>query len=84
MTKTSKIILVTIIATSILLGLGYAAIQNCLKDLDLYSDYGFYEAYDHENKGVVKSYFAHHQGMSLLGLTNYLKQLDLMTVIMIL
>ena len=28
MTKTSKIILVTIIATSILLGLGYAAIQN--------------------------------------------------------
>ena len=28
MTKTSKIIIVTIIATSILLGLGYAAIQN--------------------------------------------------------
>ena len=45
-----------------------------LKELDLYSEYGFYEAYDYENKGVVKSYFAHHQGMSLLGLTNYLKQ----------
>ena len=45
-----------------------------LKALDLYSDYGFYESYDHDNKGVVKSYFAHHQGMSLLGITNYLKQ----------
>ncbi len=44
------------------------------KDLDMYSDYGLYEAYDYDNKGIVKSYFAHHQGMSLLGLTNYLKQ----------
>ena len=43
------------------------------KDLDMYSDYGFYESYDYNNKGVVKSYFAHHQGMGLLGLTNYLK-----------
>ena len=43
------------------------------KDLDMYSDYGLYEAYDYDNKGVVKAYFAHHQGMSLLGITNYLK-----------
>lgn len=47
---------------------------NKLKSLDLLSDYGFYEAYDYDNKGIVKAYFAHHQGMSLLGLTNYLKQ----------
>lgn len=45
-----------------------------LKDLGLYSDYGFYEAYDDENKGIVKAYFAHHLGMSLAGLTNYLKK----------
>ncbi len=44
------------------------------KDLNMFSDYGFYESYDYDNKGIVKSYFAHHQGMSLLGLTNYLKK----------
>ena len=44
------------------------------KDLDMYSNYGFYESYDYDNKGVVKSYFAHHQGMILLGITNYLKE----------
>ncbi len=43
------------------------------KDLGLYSTYGFYEAYDYDNKGVVLSYFAHHQGMSLMGFANYLK-----------
>ena len=43
------------------------------KKLDMYSIYGLYEAYDYDNKGVVRSYFAHHQGMSLLGITNYLK-----------
>ena len=43
------------------------------KNLDMYDNYGLYEAYDYDNKGVVKSYFAHHQGMSLLGITNYLK-----------
>ena len=46
---------------------------NKFKDLDMYSVYGLYEAYDYDNKGVVKSYFAHHQGMILLGITNYLK-----------
>ena len=44
------------------------------KDLDMYDKYGLYEAYDYDNRGIVKSYFAHHQGMSLLGITNYLKQ----------
>ena len=44
------------------------------KDLDMYAEYGLYEAYDYDNKGIVKSYFAHHEGMALLGLTNYLKK----------
>lgn len=43
------------------------------KELDMYSMYGLYEAYDYDSKEVVRSYFAHHQGMSLLGITNYLK-----------
>ena len=47
---------------------------NKFKDLDMESIYGLYEAYDYDNKGVVKSYFAHHQGMILLGITNYLKK----------
>ncbi len=47
--------------------------MNRFKNLDMYGDYGFYESYDYDNKGVVKAYFAHHQGMSLLGMTNYLK-----------
>ena len=41
--------------------------------LDMLGEYGYYDAYDYDNNGVVKSYYAHHQGMSLLGLTNYLK-----------
>ena len=44
------------------------------KTLDMYGKYGLYEAYDYDNNGVVKSYFAHHQGMILMGLTNYLKE----------
>ena len=44
------------------------------KELKMYSTYGFYEAYDEDNKGIVRAYFAHHQGMTLLGLTNYLKE----------
>ena len=43
------------------------------KNMNMYSDYGLYESYDYDNKGIVKSYFAHHQGMCLLGITNYLK-----------
>ena len=44
------------------------------KNMDMYSDYGLYESYDYDNNGIVKSYFAHHQGMSLMGITNYLKK----------
>ena len=43
------------------------------KDLDMYDKYGFYDAYDYDNKGVVRSYYAHHEGMILLGIVNYLK-----------
>jgi len=41
----------------------------------LVGKYGFYEAYDAQstdNGGIVKEYMAHHQGMSLCALTNYL------------
>ena len=44
------------------------------KDLGMYSDYGLYESYDYDNEGIVRSYFAHHEGMILLGLTNYIKK----------
>ena len=44
------------------------------KELDMYGEYGFYEAYDYDNRGIVKAYFAHHEGMILLGITNYLKK----------
>lgn len=43
------------------------------KELDMLSKYGFYESYDYDNNGIVKAFFAHHQGMSLMGLANYLK-----------
>lgn len=44
------------------------------KELGMYDgEYGFYESYDYDNKDVVRSYFAHHQGMSLIGIANYLK-----------
>ncbi|MBQ6323433.1 MAG: hypothetical protein IJI22_01200 [Bacilli bacterium] len=43
------------------------------KDLDMCSMYGLYEAYDYDSKEAVRAYFAHHQGMSLVGITNYLK-----------
>jgi len=44
--------------------------------------YGFYEAVDYtperlpfgSNKGIVKSFMAHHQGMSLLSLNNFLNK----------
>ena len=42
------------------------------KKLDMYGEYGFYEAYDYEDKTPIFSYFAHHQGMLLCSVTNYL------------
>ncbi len=49
--------------------------ENILKfrQLNMLSKYGFYESYDYDTRNVVRSCFAHHQGMSLIGLTNYLK-----------
>ena len=44
------------------------------KEMNMINKYGLYEAYDIENDGCVKAYFAHHQGMILMGLVNYLKQ----------
>ena len=46
---------------------------NKFKQLDMLGKYGMYEAYDYDNRGVVQAFFAHHQGMSLAGIVNYLK-----------
>ncbi|MBQ8131857.1 MAG: hypothetical protein IJ193_05140, partial [Bacilli bacterium] len=43
------------------------------KKLDMFGRYGFYESYDYDNKGVVEAFFAHHQGMILAGIVNYLR-----------
>ena len=43
------------------------------KRLGMLSKYGFYESYDLSNEGIVRACYAHHQGMSLMGITNYLK-----------
>ena len=42
--------------------------------LGMYGKYGLYESYDYDSKNVVEAYFAHHQGMILVGLVNYLKK----------
>ena len=46
---------------------------NKFNKLGMFGEYGYYDAYDYDNPGIVKSYYAHHQGMCLLGLVNYLK-----------
>jgi len=61
-----------------------AAFKNILrlKRDGLVGQYGFYEAVDYtperipkgEKKGIVRSYMVHHQGMSLLSLTNVIYQ----------
>lgn len=43
------------------------------KKLNMFGKYGFYESYDYDNKGVVEAFFAHHEGMILAGITNYLR-----------
>lgn len=45
-----------------------------LKEIGLYGDLGFFESYDYDDKEIVLSYFAHHQGMILASLANYLKK----------
>ena len=44
-----------------------------LQKLGLLDKYGFYESYDTYDKTPVYAYFAHHQGMILGSITNYLK-----------
>ena len=43
------------------------------KKLDMYGDLGFYEAYDYTTSNKVLAYYAHHQGMILSSMANYLK-----------
>ena len=43
------------------------------KKLNMYSDFGFFESYDYDHEERVLSYYAHHQGMILASITNYLK-----------
>ena len=42
------------------------------KALGMEDDFGFYESYDEEDHVPVKAHYAHHQGMILAALTNYL------------
>jgi len=58
-----------------------------LKKLKVFSEYGLYEAIDFAKKkngkrrySIVKSYMAHHQGMILASLTNYLFENKLQNV----
>ncbi len=48
--------------------------MNEFRKLEMFSDYGFYESYDYDNRNRVKAYFAHHQGMILASLANYLEK----------
>ncbi len=49
----------------------YNNIQN-FKKLDMYDHFGFFESYDEEDHVCVKAHYAHHQGMILAALANYL------------
>ena len=42
------------------------------KKLNMYDDMGFYESYDEDDHVPVLAHYAHHQGMILASLTNYL------------
>jgi cyclic beta-1,2-glucan synthetase len=46
---------------------------NKFQKLGMEGEYGLYESYDHDDRAIVKSYYAHHQGMILSSITNYLK-----------
>ncbi|NLJ82188.1 MAG: hypothetical protein GX330_03585, partial [Bacteroidales bacterium] len=50
----------------------YENIQK-FKQLNMFHDFGFFESYDEEDKVNVEAYYAHHQGMILAALTNYLQ-----------
>ena len=42
------------------------------KALNMYDNMGFFESYDEEDHVPVRAHYAHHQGMILASLTNYL------------
>ena len=42
------------------------------KQLDMYDAFGLYESYDEEDHVPVRAHYAHHQGMILASLANYL------------
>ena len=42
------------------------------KELDMYDEFGFFESYDDEDSVPVRAHYAHHQGMILASLANYL------------
>lgn len=42
------------------------------KDLKMYDNMGFFESFDEEDHVPVRAHYAHHQGMILASLTNYL------------
>lgn len=44
------------------------------KNMNMYGKYGLYEAYDYDLDENVYAYYAHHQGMILASLANYLKE----------
>ena len=50
----------------------YENIQK-FKRLKVYGEFGFYESYDEEDNVVVEAHYAHHQGMIVASLANYLK-----------
>jgi cyclic beta-1,2-glucan synthetase len=64
-----------------------AVLRNLSKLIDrgLLGPYGFYEAIDYtisrlplgQSSAIVRSYYAHHHGMSLLALTNYLHDAEM-------
>ena len=45
---------------------------NRFKSLNMYDDMGFYESYDEDDHVPVLAHYAHHQGMILASLANYL------------
>ena len=42
------------------------------RDLEMYDDMGFYESFDEDDHVPVMAHYAHHQGMILASLANYL------------
>ncbi|MBR0073218.1 MAG: hypothetical protein IJP95_05210, partial [Bacteroidales bacterium] len=57
------------------IGVAPRAVYNNLQQfraLDMYDEFGFFESYDDEDHVAVKAHYAHHQGMILASLANYL------------